>query len=58
VTIDTVPYLPPLASYNLTRAVGEIRHGMPIIDPEDLVGDMHSTRLQDVDAVGRHGLSV
>ena len=32
---DTVPYLPPLASYRIQGRWGEVRRGEPIVFPED-----------------------
>lgn len=32
---DTVPYLPPLASYRIQARWGEVRQGEPTIFPED-----------------------
>jgi hypothetical protein len=35
---DTVPYLPPLASYRIQARWGEVRHGVPTVFPEDDAG--------------------
>ena len=32
---DTVPYLPPLASYRIQALWGDVRQGVPTIFPED-----------------------
>jgi hypothetical protein len=32
---DTVPYLPPIASYRIQARWGEVRQGVPTIFPED-----------------------
>ena len=32
---DTVPYLPPLASYRIQARWGEVRQGEPTVFPED-----------------------
>ncbi len=32
---DTVPYLPPLASYRIRARWGEVRQGVPTVFPED-----------------------
>jgi len=32
---DTVPYIPPLASYRIQGRWGEVRRGVPTVFPED-----------------------
>jgi hypothetical protein len=36
---DTVPYLPPLESYRLEAIWGEVRRGVPLIFPDELIED-------------------
>ena len=36
---DTVPYIPPLASYRLEAKWGEVRRGIPQVFPDEIVED-------------------
>jgi hypothetical protein len=36
--VEFAPYIPPLASYRVQGRIGQIRHGVPLVFPEDFGG--------------------